>query len=222
MASPVCKLKKYGYCNFNKNCFYRHVDTKCDDQECNIHLCENRHPRDCRNWQQFSSCRFGQVCAFVHVQLEDVHQGDHRVLELKVVTLEALILEKENQIKTLVTKLEELEAVNINIAQFDGMNDFDTEYSNDEEGAVLQNCEVEEVSLLSEWQEEETFIEDTQENIGVKEPDETDDSMIEAQASPYKCNVCRKRTETVESMKDHIRIQHVEYLSQHRNDPEVP
>ena len=59
------------------------------------------------------------------MQLEDVHQGDHRVLELKVVTLEALILEKENQIKTLVTKLEELEAVNIDLVQLDGMNDFD-------------------------------------------------------------------------------------------------
>ena len=81
---------------------------------------------------------------------------------MKVENLEALILEKDNQIKILVTKLEELEAVNIDLAQLDGMNDFDTEYSDNEEGSELQNCEVEEVNLLSEWQEEKTFLDDTQ------------------------------------------------------------
>ena len=149
------------------------------------------------------------------MQHEGVQQDDRGVLELKVENLEALILEKDNQIKLLVTKLEELEAVNIDLVQLDGMNDFDTEYSDNEEGSELQNCEV-------EWQEEKTFIDDTQENLDNKEPEETDDFMYQAQANPYKCNICGKRTETAESMKDHIRNQHVEYLSQHRNEPEVP
>ena len=68
-----------------------------------------------------------------------------------------------------MTKLDELEAVNINLAQLDGMNDLDTEYSDDEEGGMLQNCEVEEVNL-SEWQEEETFMENNQEIFVAKGP----------------------------------------------------
>ena len=173
-------------------------------------------------WQNFTRNLFHAIFQTIPVKIIGVALKDDRsVLELKVENLEALILEKDNQIKILVTKLEELEAVNINLAQLDGMNDLDTEYSDDEEGGMLQNCEVEEVNL-SEWQEEETFMENNQENIGILEPDESDDAMIQAQANPYKCNICGKRTETVESMKDHIRIQHVKYLSQHRNDPEVP
>ena len=89
----------------------------------------------------------------------------------------------------------------------DYFKDDDVQYNEFEESVIYKNQYGEK-------------LDDRNPEKSAEDLDHIDDGNL--YAKPYKCNICETRTETVESMKDHIKIEHEQYLFYYRNQQEVP
>ena len=100
-ARTVCRYNKIGYCKYKDKCRNRHIEAICVDESCDG-ICEQRHPKVCRFYQQYGRCKFNP-CMYSH--------GPSQILHLisKIETLE-----KELEIKELdICELKKLVAANI-------------------------------------------------------------------------------------------------------------
>ena len=86
---------------------------------------------------------------------------------------------------------------------------FDVEESEEEETDSILSDRV------SEYQEDD-FVDEQEESV-------TNQVCHEAiiVQNPYRSNICQTRTETTESMKEHIRIYHGQYIFPQMNHREV-
>ena len=57
--SDICQHFLFGYCRYNEKCFKKHVEKVCDDNKCEIEMCELRHPKKCLYFEQFGYCKYG-------------------------------------------------------------------------------------------------------------------------------------------------------------------
>jgi hypothetical protein len=101
MATRISKLNKYGHCKFAKSCIYKHVNAKCENQDCNSYSCDNRHPRDCCYMVSHGLCKFGELCTLEHgvpvlgtVEHYDYPNQQHSVL-----------LEENNHLRINISKI---------------------------------------------------------------------------------------------------------------------
>ena len=125
----------------------------------------------------------------------------HRDQE-KVRELEALIAEKDDQIQILMTKIRDLESSTAAFTQVDGMNDLDIEEIEEEETESMLSDRV------SDYKEDE-FVDEQEESVTNQNEVRPETIILQ---KPYRCNICQTRTETIESMKEHIRINHGQYI----------
>ena len=65
VAEIICIYAKFGKCK-NEECQFHHPQDICCDKSCDIHLCLKKHPRHCRYFWGFSSCRNEDSCKFLH------------------------------------------------------------------------------------------------------------------------------------------------------------
>ena len=200
----LCKFQNTGFCKFRDQCHFRHVQNVCASKTCARGSCDARHPKNCKHFLK-NKCKFGDHCAYQHSTF--ILRGDQH----KVKELEALIVEKDEQIEILMARIREFESSAF--TQIDGMNDVEIEESEDEETESLSVLSGRE----SEFHEKD-FAEKEEENAEVSPQN---DIIHEQNQKPYKCNICQHRTETVESMKDHIRIHHGQYIFPNMNHQEV-
>ena len=63
--AAVCIFNKFGHCKFKNVCCYRHVNTVCDNQSCDVVNCEKGYPRVCKYYRDFGRCKFSP-CSFQH------------------------------------------------------------------------------------------------------------------------------------------------------------
>ena len=95
LAADVCRFNKNGFCKFGEECRNRHVREICGVPQCGEQECERRHPRPCRFFAIYGSCRFGEDCAYLHKVKKDdaVVELEHRVAaaEERIRALEDLI-----------------------------------------------------------------------------------------------------------------------------------
>ena len=103
-AENTCLHNKFGHCRYRDSCRHRHIQEICEKDDCEIHNCERRHPRECRFWKVYNRCKFGDFCSFKHNNV-DAQKKPYEILEneLKVVkenldTIERLLCEKDCEI----------------------------------------------------------------------------------------------------------------------------
>ena len=103
MTADVCRFNKNGFCKFGEECRNRHVREICGVPQCGEQECVRRHPRPCRFFASYGSCRFGDDCAYLHKVKKDdaVVELEHRVAaaEERIRALEDLIRQMEDDSK---------------------------------------------------------------------------------------------------------------------------
>ena len=82
VAEVICIYAKFGKCK-NEECQFHHPQETCCDKSCDIHLCLKKHPRHCRYFWGFSSCRNENSCKFLHNIADNVlpNHTDMRKME---------------------------------------------------------------------------------------------------------------------------------------------
>ena len=102
----VCRYHKFGYCKFKTSCKFKHVTVVCDDDRCNNqNACQKRHPRVCKYFINFGSCKLGSACAYAHQTRRKV---ENERLGQKLDELMRIINEKDEVIKNLSNKIDDL------------------------------------------------------------------------------------------------------------------
>ena len=132
-AVSVCKHFKFGHCKFGNYCRNRHVATICDDVDCDISLCENRHPKVCKFYQNFGRCKF-TPCSFKHEENEFEKQSRN-----------IKNLEHEFRAKTV-----EIENIKMEIAKLTKLCDLLSERLSNKNVNVCTESEVKKHSLQQE------------------------------------------------------------------------
>ena len=108
-SQNVCRYHKFGYCKFKTSCKFKHVTVVCDDDRCkNQHACQKRHPRVCKYFINFGSCKLGSACAYAHQTRRKVENGR---IEQKLDELMRIIKEKDEIIDELVVKNKEKDGI---------------------------------------------------------------------------------------------------------------
>ena len=121
LIQNICNYHKYGYCKFRENCTLRHVDKICDDKECDIKTCVNRHPRDCPYYRE-NRCKFGTRCSFhhsIHIVDSGSCDDDLKKLQLQMTKISNLVDEKTLAIAELNEKIVTHEMITNNISSID-------------------------------------------------------------------------------------------------------
>ena len=105
MAS-VCLHNKFGYCKHGEKCREIHVKETCHKDDCDVTKCRRRHPKDCRYFQLYKRCKFGDFCAFSHTIRTDPVLEEIKFVRKKVEDLEKEIKEKNDEIKTVLRNID--------------------------------------------------------------------------------------------------------------------
>ena len=77
----------------------------CDDEKCNQETCQKRHPRICKYYVNFGSCKLGSNCAYAH---KIQRKGENGRLEQKLDELARIISGKDDVIRKLESKIDDL------------------------------------------------------------------------------------------------------------------
>ena len=96
MTAVQCKFNKYGFCKFREECRNSHSKEICGILHCNEQDCDRRHPRTCRFFALYQSCKFGDDCAYLHKATESSAAVE---LENRIAATEEGIRVLENLIK---------------------------------------------------------------------------------------------------------------------------
>ena len=104
-SGNVCRFFKFGFCKFKLQCRYKHVTEVCDDKKCIPKTCQKRHPRMCKYFVNYGSCKLGTTCAYAHKIQRNEEIGR---LEQKLEELTKIINGKDDVIKNLASKIEDL------------------------------------------------------------------------------------------------------------------
>ena len=119
-SQPVCKFNQTGFCKFGENCTNMHVNKLCNTLNCNKHICNNRHPKQCKYFLVSGKCRFNNDCAFAHkksgtnIKVEELEMEVIQ-LKLEVESLKSNVLRGENEL--LRKSLEELKVIVVSNSQ---------------------------------------------------------------------------------------------------------
>ena len=68
----TCIYAKFGKCK-KEDCNFHHPTDICCDKTCKIHLCSKKHPRHCRYFWGFDSCRNGESCTGCLYKLSQIN-----------------------------------------------------------------------------------------------------------------------------------------------------
>ena len=209
----VCLFNKFGHCKYRETCRLRHFEEKCENKFCEIENCPLRHPKNCRYFQQFRRCKFGDYCSFAH-KIEDFGRKDE-TLENEVKTCAAKIdaIEKVLEKKSCDTgrMLDVLEHQNVVIAALkESLIDSNLKLTNMEEKIDMLSTNVaklEENAGGFEIPIDEITNENfsSEKNLGNK-PFRQIKPAIENLKHP--CNLCENIFETERGLKNHVRSNH--------------
>ena len=110
--ATICKYYQTGYCKFQSSCKNQHVDTVCVNINCNDSSCQLRHPQVCKFSLRYGRCKFGNNCAYLHLNILEFKQklqfleNEIEKINNKIVELESVrYTAKEKEMPTMVTSL---------------------------------------------------------------------------------------------------------------------
>ena len=111
MGAVICVHFKTGYCKYRERCRKQHIQELCTSSDCSGN-CEKRHPKICRFYSLYGSCKFDIKCACVHRQ---PLQSEIDVLRQELRAVNEKMKYFEDQLKNLeVCKLSETLSENRN------------------------------------------------------------------------------------------------------------
>ena len=67
----ICQFNKFGHCKFQGTCRKKHIMNICEKEECKVHNCLERHPRECSYYRDLKRCKFGSYCSYKHKNSKD-------------------------------------------------------------------------------------------------------------------------------------------------------
>ena len=70
-AQNICMHFKYRYYKYCQCCRKQHIETNCQNSECETRKCLKRHPREYTYYNIYSRCKFGVDCLFDHIDRVD-------------------------------------------------------------------------------------------------------------------------------------------------------
>ena len=105
----ICKFNQNRFCKYLSHCRNQHVNENCQEIKCENKSCPKRHPKTCKFFQLYNRCKFGEYCAFAHV--ENPLLVEIKNMKIKHATLEYEMNEKNNEILDLKVKVEVLEDI---------------------------------------------------------------------------------------------------------------
>ena len=108
MESNVCKFNQFGFCKFTINCRKQHIEIICDDENCEKITCEKRHPIECRFYNIYKRCKFGEFCRYKHCSKST---EESNTLNQKIDHLENIVRNNKTVIDDLSRKIVELEFI---------------------------------------------------------------------------------------------------------------
>ena len=114
----VCLFNKFGHCKFSTKCRQFHVNEMCENKSCESQKCPKRHPRACHFFNQYQRCKFGEFCSYLHIlKSSPVHlkEKDFEEVKTKLLDMEKVVSEQENELKILKQKVASLEENSLNL-----------------------------------------------------------------------------------------------------------
>ena len=110
-AENTCLHNKFGHCRYRDTCRHRHIQEICENSTCEIHNCEKRHPRECRFWNVYNRCKFGDFCSFKHKYVDaqkkpdEILENELKIVKEKLDVVERLLCEKDREISEILIKI---------------------------------------------------------------------------------------------------------------------
>ena len=102
----ICKFYQNGYCKFKQHCRKKHEDKVCDKlNDCTDKTCRERHPKLCRSFSKYKTCRHDMTCAYLH--REDPNP-QNEIIE----AMTMILMKHEQDILNLVEGVKALELFN--------------------------------------------------------------------------------------------------------------
>ena len=101
----VCQHNQFGFCKYGETCKYRHINEKCENENCEMDKCLKRHPGECKYYRTHGRCKFLEYCAYEHILQDKPNTDLANALEIVKVDLADMqkVLEDEaNKIKNLI------------------------------------------------------------------------------------------------------------------------
>merc|ERR1712208_104109 len=127
-----------GFCKYGDRCHFRHAKQICNNSNCDVFLCENRHPKICKWYQEYSRCKSTTYCKFKHVKIDSIENIMDKIKE------------NTNNLNELDKKMEKIEKAEIDIQKQieQKLEDFKTRLiemsmqmdEKDKKIAALENC----------------------------------------------------------------------------------
>ena len=211
MTANICQYFKFGYCKFNSLCNKDHItDEICTERSaCKTKSCIKRHPKACKRYAIERFCRFGETCAYFHVNemSEDVKakvEAAIKPYELKINQLEHEIKNMRLQLNTFCSfaqeaheSISDIESIKSHITQLGDMTYKledkieNVQHITKDDNAVKRNTEESSlqtsiIELKSDIEDLRTLNQEThcrirtvEEQIEEMQADECDDSSDE-------------------------------------------
>ena len=89
MEGEVCKHNQKGYCKFGGEFQKFHENKICIIKGCSSKGCRKRHPTLCKYFRENNVCRYGEECAFLHI--ETVNKNEVKILSEDIEHIKAEI-----------------------------------------------------------------------------------------------------------------------------------
>jgi len=94
----VCNHNKFGYCKYKDMCRNMHVDQKCENTSCDISMCIQRHPVQCKFFRDYNRCKF-DPCKFEHfvnLQSRTEQEKYREETQVKFSEIDSILNEKKD------------------------------------------------------------------------------------------------------------------------------
>ena len=109
MIENVCRFNKYGYCKFGDYCRNLHVNELCVELQCDIAVCEKRHPRTWSFYRDYGRCKYTEYCRYKPAQtVDEISTND---FEEKLAMKDKEITQIKEEIGNNNEKMKEIESI---------------------------------------------------------------------------------------------------------------
>ena len=81
----ICIFEKFSTCKNGDSCNFKHPTLVCDDQKnCDITLCNKRHPQVCLHDTIFKNCMNDGICRYHHQNNDSNEFDDNKYKDLDI------------------------------------------------------------------------------------------------------------------------------------------
>jgi len=224
-AVSVCLFNKYGHCKFREKCRHKHYDEICVKVNCDISQCIQRHPKQCKYFDAYLRCKFGDFCSYLHKPSQDKTDLSNELstIESTVMHLEDVLKVKDDEILCLKSRIEVVEQQLRNVLEnVQKMTEITVQKTTDiivkslndrqdlkEKQMELQfNALSEQLAMLVEVMKPSNVSNPTSPNSFTNL--ESGTRQKQTTGSAKYCRSCKKSFSSKQALKDHLATNHLQ------------